>query len=217
MVTREISVLGSCASSNDYAACLALMGRGAIQVGPMISAAVPLERGPEMFDRLYQREPNSDQGHPEPLTRSPADSPDFAKARGDLMPSNDRGIHLDSLQEGRLLREFFQASDYVRPKLASWLASVGPPSHSRRNLPLLLHQTREPSRINTLVRWFIIGHPVEEEIARAHIPEEILAFLTNRAFLPWTTAGWFRRCCCCRSETYWQLATVRRRRSPGPT
>jgi hypothetical protein len=24
----------------------------------MISAAVPLERGPEMFDRLYQREPN---------------------------------------------------------------------------------------------------------------------------------------------------------------
>jgi L-iditol 2-dehydrogenase len=58
VVTREISVLGSCASSNDYAACLALMGRGAIQVAPMISAAVPLERGPEMFDRLYQREPN---------------------------------------------------------------------------------------------------------------------------------------------------------------
>jgi len=58
VVTREISVLGSCASSNDYAACLALMGRGAIRVAPMISAAVPLERGPEMFDRLYQREPN---------------------------------------------------------------------------------------------------------------------------------------------------------------
>jgi L-iditol 2-dehydrogenase len=58
VVTREISVLGSCASSNDYPACLALMGRGAIRVGPMISAAVPLERGPEMFDRLYQREPN---------------------------------------------------------------------------------------------------------------------------------------------------------------
>jgi L-iditol 2-dehydrogenase len=58
VVTREISVLGSCASSNDYPACLALMGRGAIRVAPMISAAVPLERGPEMFDRLYQREPN---------------------------------------------------------------------------------------------------------------------------------------------------------------
>jgi L-iditol 2-dehydrogenase len=58
VVTREISVLGSCASSNDYAACLTLMGRGAIRVAPMISAAVPLDRGPEMFDRLYQREPN---------------------------------------------------------------------------------------------------------------------------------------------------------------
>jgi L-iditol 2-dehydrogenase len=58
VVTREISVLGSCASANDYPACLTLMGRGAIRVAPMISAAVPLERGPEMFDRLYQREPN---------------------------------------------------------------------------------------------------------------------------------------------------------------
>jgi L-iditol 2-dehydrogenase len=58
VVTREISVFGSCASSNDYPACLALMGRGSIRVAPMISAAVPLERGPEMFDRLYQREPN---------------------------------------------------------------------------------------------------------------------------------------------------------------
>jgi L-iditol 2-dehydrogenase len=58
VVTREISVLGSCASSNDYPACLELMGRGAIRVAPMISAVTPLERGPEMFDRLYRREPN---------------------------------------------------------------------------------------------------------------------------------------------------------------
>jgi len=58
VVTREISVLGSCASANDYPACLELMARGAIQVAPMISASVPLERGPEMFDRLYNREPN---------------------------------------------------------------------------------------------------------------------------------------------------------------
>lgn len=58
VVTREISLLGSCASANDYPACLELMGRGAIEVGPIISAAVPLDRGPEMFDRLYKREPN---------------------------------------------------------------------------------------------------------------------------------------------------------------
>ncbi len=99
------------------------------------------------------------------------------------MSNNDRAIHLDSSQEGRLLWEFFRASDYTRPKLASWLAWVGPPSHLRRNLPLQLHQTREPSRINTLVRWFIIGYPVEDSIARAHIPEEILELLTKSGLL----------------------------------
>lgn len=57
VVTREIDVLGSCASSNDYPACLALMKRGAIRVGPVLSASVPLERGQEMFDRLYAGEP----------------------------------------------------------------------------------------------------------------------------------------------------------------
>lgn len=58
VVTREIDVLGTCASSNDYPACLALMQRGSIQVGPILSASVPLERGPEMFERLYAHEPN---------------------------------------------------------------------------------------------------------------------------------------------------------------
>ena len=57
VVTREIDVLGSCASSNDYPACLRLMQKGKIRVGPVLSASVPLERGQEMFDRLYKREP----------------------------------------------------------------------------------------------------------------------------------------------------------------
>ena len=57
VVTREIDVLGSCASSNDYPACLDLMRRGAIRVRPVLSASVPLERGQEMFDRLYACEP----------------------------------------------------------------------------------------------------------------------------------------------------------------
>ncbi len=58
VVTREITLYGSCASANDYPACLELMNRGAIQVTPMISATVGLEQGAEMFDRLYAREPN---------------------------------------------------------------------------------------------------------------------------------------------------------------
>ncbi len=58
VVTREVSVFGSCASANDYPACLELMARGAIQVAPMISATGPLEAGQDYFDRLYGREPN---------------------------------------------------------------------------------------------------------------------------------------------------------------
>ncbi len=58
VVTREVTVLGSCASSNAYPSCLELMARGSIRVAPILSASVPLEKGPEMFDRLYGREPN---------------------------------------------------------------------------------------------------------------------------------------------------------------
>jgi L-iditol 2-dehydrogenase len=56
VVTREIRVQGSCASNNDYPACLELMSRGAIQVEPMISLTAPLDAGPEMFTRLYAHE-----------------------------------------------------------------------------------------------------------------------------------------------------------------
>jgi len=57
VVTREIAVRGSCASSNDYPACLDLMGRGVIRTADLISATIPLEDGPTMFDRLYSHEP----------------------------------------------------------------------------------------------------------------------------------------------------------------
>ncbi|MCC6291495.1 MAG: galactitol-1-phosphate 5-dehydrogenase [Bryobacterales bacterium] len=56
VVTREVRLQGSCASANDYTACLDLIGRGAFRVEPMISATAPLERGAEMFDRLYAHE-----------------------------------------------------------------------------------------------------------------------------------------------------------------
>lgn len=58
VVTREIRVQGSCASSNDYPACIDLMSRGAIQVDRLISARAPLDEGPRWFERLYAHEPN---------------------------------------------------------------------------------------------------------------------------------------------------------------
>ena len=56
VVTRELTLLGTCASSGEYPACIDLLTRGAIRVGPLITAKAPLERGAEWFDRLYKGE-----------------------------------------------------------------------------------------------------------------------------------------------------------------
>jgi threonine dehydrogenase-like Zn-dependent dehydrogenase len=56
-VTRELTVYGSCASSNEYPACLDLLARGAFQAAPLISATAPLAEGAAWFDRLYKKEP----------------------------------------------------------------------------------------------------------------------------------------------------------------
>jgi L-iditol 2-dehydrogenase len=57
IVTREITLIGVCASSGEYPACIDLMARGKIDVRAFISAFAPLEEGPMWFDRLYQQEP----------------------------------------------------------------------------------------------------------------------------------------------------------------
>lgn len=58
VVTRQIRVQGSCASSGEYPACIDLLARGSIRVDTLISAVAPLEEGPRWFDRLYGKEPN---------------------------------------------------------------------------------------------------------------------------------------------------------------
>lgn len=56
VVTREIALRGSCASSGEYPACLDLMARDAIRVEPLMSACAPLSEGAEWFERLYRKE-----------------------------------------------------------------------------------------------------------------------------------------------------------------
>ncbi len=58
VVTRQIRLQGSCASSGEYPAVIDLMSRGAIRVDSLISAIAPLGEGPSWFDRLYRREGN---------------------------------------------------------------------------------------------------------------------------------------------------------------
>jgi len=57
VVTRQIRLQGSCASSGEYPACISLISRGAIRVEPLLSAVAPLEDGASWFHRLYEREP----------------------------------------------------------------------------------------------------------------------------------------------------------------
>ena len=58
VVTRQIKVIGSCASAGEYPACIDLLARGAIKVDPIISAQAPLEEGFSWFQRLYGHEAN---------------------------------------------------------------------------------------------------------------------------------------------------------------
>ncbi len=58
VVTRELRLQGSCASSNDYPACIDLISKGDIQVDALISARVPLNEAASWFERLYAHEPN---------------------------------------------------------------------------------------------------------------------------------------------------------------
>jgi len=57
VVTRQIRVHGSCASSGEYPACIDLVARGALRVDPLISAVAPLTEGPAWFERLYAHQP----------------------------------------------------------------------------------------------------------------------------------------------------------------
>jgi len=57
IVTRELSVLGTCASCGEYPEALALLAKGAVKLDGLISAVSPLAEGPAWFERLYAGEP----------------------------------------------------------------------------------------------------------------------------------------------------------------
>jgi len=56
VVTRQISLNGSCASAGEYPECLDLISSGKVDVDSLISRVVPLEEGPQWFKRLYNGE-----------------------------------------------------------------------------------------------------------------------------------------------------------------
>lgn len=57
VVTRQITLYGSCASAGEYPACLDMIANGRVRVDEMISAVVPLADAAIWFERLYKGEP----------------------------------------------------------------------------------------------------------------------------------------------------------------
>ncbi len=58
VVSRQIRLQGSCASSGEYPEAIELIANGKIKVKPLITAVASLEEGPRWFERLHSREPN---------------------------------------------------------------------------------------------------------------------------------------------------------------
>ena len=58
VVSREIRLQGTAASSGEYPEAIELISSGKITVKPLITAVAPLEDGPQWFQRLYSHEPN---------------------------------------------------------------------------------------------------------------------------------------------------------------
>ena len=57
VVSRQIAMLGSCASSGEIPESIDLLARGAVDVEPIISLTAPLDDGPALFERLYGGDP----------------------------------------------------------------------------------------------------------------------------------------------------------------
>ena len=54
IVSRELTLRGSCAIAGEYRACLDMMAAGRIQAKPLISRIVPLAEGQAAFDALHR-------------------------------------------------------------------------------------------------------------------------------------------------------------------
>lgn len=56
VVTRELTLHGTCGSAGEYPLCIDLIERRAIEVAPLIAARAPLEEGAAWFRRLSARD-----------------------------------------------------------------------------------------------------------------------------------------------------------------
>jgi L-iditol 2-dehydrogenase len=58
LVSRELTFVGSYASSGEFRTCIGLIASGKINVGPLVSEVLPLKDGPAAFKRLLDGREN---------------------------------------------------------------------------------------------------------------------------------------------------------------
>jgi len=79
-------------------------------------------------------------------------------------------LHLASPDDAKRLREFLAETGYTEEHLALTAGIRDLPSSRLRNVARLRDLTREPSSINTLLRWFWIEMPQDASTAEQHVP-----------------------------------------------
>ena len=93
------------------------------------------------------------------------------------------GLTPPSPQDARRLRQSFADAQYTEQGLLRLFGVVETPMPHLRNLPRLLDLTSEPTLLNTLVRWFLLGLPVARERVRGLVPEELLGTFVEAGLL----------------------------------
>ncbi len=91
VVTRELTLYGSCASQGEYPACLEMVARGRVNVDALISATAPLKDGAAWFERLYNREVRLDESAPGTIVEGRRMNIDFSGKRA-LVTGAGKGI-----------------------------------------------------------------------------------------------------------------------------
>lgn len=58
VVSRQLRLQGSAASSGEYPRCIEMLSRGEINLKPLISVVAPLQEGAQWFERLHSKQAN---------------------------------------------------------------------------------------------------------------------------------------------------------------
>jgi SAM-dependent methyltransferase len=92
-------------------------------------------------------------------------------------------LNLISSSDAHRLRNFFGESGYGDEKLAATLGIKDSPSKQPLDPASLLERTREPTRINALLRWFWVGIPQAASAVEDWIPSWLSTLLLECGLL----------------------------------